>query len=149
MNKPQPIQLQNLLITGFPPREGLVVGYTALGLCSKRIAREINCTPRNVENLRESAKGRLHAHNTPHLISKAFQSGFLRFLSLMLITWLGTGLQPVLAEHFAIDSDEHLRRQGRSSRNRGRSRTQGRRNEFVLLWDPDLGRFIADEETIL
>lgn len=142
MNNHCTLNLQGLQISGFPPREGLVVGFTALGLSSKEIAKELSCTPRNIENLREAAKNRTHSHNTPHLISQAFKNGHLRFLSLVLCSWLGSGLQPVLVQQLQISSiDDDTRKTSRQSRSaRSRSRANLRLQDG-LTWDPDLGLF--------
>ncbi|MAO41158.1 MAG: hypothetical protein CMK70_13455 [Pseudohongiella sp.] len=101
-------KVESIAVRGVPAREGAVLGYTALGLSSKAIARKLSCSPRNVENLRDSAKSRLHASNTPNLIAIAFQKGILRFMSIALVVLgAGTGLVPQPAQ---ADDDPTLRR---------------------------------------
>ncbi len=143
MNNPQTVRLNDLAISGFPPREALVVGFTALGLSSKEIARQIDCSPRNVEALRDAAKNRVHATNTPHLISTAFRCGMLRFMSLVLTTWLGTGLQPIVTDHIQSSiNDDQMRR---SCRAKGRGRTLLLPSDG-LHWDCDIMDFLPTQQ---
>lgn len=142
MSAHQPVKLQNLLITGFTPREALVVGHTCLGKSSKEIAKEIHCSPRNVENLRDAAKSRVQALNTPHLISEAFRHGMLRFLSVVLTFWLGSGLQPIVTQQLQLSvNDDQIRRTSRQSGRGGRHRLQ-LIGQDGLQWDADIGDFV-------
>lgn len=112
-------QIDSISVTGLPEREGAVLCYTALGLSSKLIAKKLECSPRNVENLRESAKNRLHAQNTPNLVAIAFQKGILRFLSLFLVIF---GISTTLVPPASAIDDDPLARRLRSPRTRRGSR---------------------------
>lgn len=112
-------KIESISVTGLPQREGAVLCYTALGLSSKHIARKLDCSARNVENLRDSAKNRLQATNTPNLIAIAFQKGILRFLSLFLVIF---GISSTLTPPLSAIDDDPLARRLRSHRTRRGSR---------------------------
>lgn len=82
MEKPI-IGFQNL-----PSREGEALVYVAMGFTSKEAARSMNCSNRNIDQLILSAINRLKAVNRVHLITKAFQKEYLRFLCLALFLFL-------------------------------------------------------------
>lgn len=109
--------MSKLTVTGLPPREGQALELTAQGLTTKLAARQMHCSPRNVEALLHICMGRLGACNRTHLITRAVEQGFLRVGMLALIVSTLFSLAPTPA---AADDDQIMLR-------RGRSRMQGRR----------------------
>lgn len=75
----------NLTVNGLPPREGLALRCIALGLTAKQAAKEMHCSPRNVEALTSNAVHRLHAKNRTHAVAQAFKMGHLKYIPVFLL----------------------------------------------------------------
>lgn len=71
------VTIEDLEVCNLPLREAEALGYTALGLSAKEIAREMNISQRSVEKKLEVAILRFGARNRCHLIVRAFEVGAL------------------------------------------------------------------------
>jgi len=115
-----------MTVIGLPAREAQALSLVAQGMTTKRAAKDMNCSPRNVEALIEHSMRRLHANNRAHLVATAFQRGILRSLAAVLIlSSFGAFLQAPAAQ--ASDDDPMVRRV--------RSRPSGRQTRRVRSGD--------------
>jgi len=75
----------DITVIGLPPREGLALRFIAMGMTAKQAAREMHCSPRNVEALTSHAVTRLNAKNRPHAVARAFALGHLKYIPVFLL----------------------------------------------------------------
>lgn len=125
-------QLEQLIADHLPKRQQEALLYHAQGLTDKQAAELMNCAPNTVKHLRKEIHYKCKSHSGAQLITKAFQNGYLRFLSLAL-TWsigLGTFITPqdTSADNTPND-DMQIRFRNRPQR------TQGARGRFRKLRD--------------
>lgn len=67
-----------------PPREHQALQFIAMGFTSKEAAREMNCSPSNVEALISNAMQRFNARNRVNLVAEALRRGHL-YLPILLL----------------------------------------------------------------
>ena len=58
-------------------REQEILEYVAAGYSAKQVAQRIDIAPRTVERHIENIRQKMHARNTPHMISCAYTNGML------------------------------------------------------------------------
>ena len=58
-------------------REQQILEFIAAGYSAKQVAQRIEIAPRTVERHIENIRQKMHARNTPHMISCAYTSGML------------------------------------------------------------------------
>ena len=58
-------------------REQQILEFIAAGFSAKQVAQRIEIAPRTVERHIENIRQKMHARNTPHMISCAYTSGML------------------------------------------------------------------------
>jgi LuxR family transcriptional regulator of spore coat protein len=58
-------------------REQEILQYVAEGYSAKQVAQRIDIAPRTVERHIENIRQKMHARNTPHMISCAYTAGML------------------------------------------------------------------------
>jgi DNA-binding NarL/FixJ family response regulator len=58
-------------------REQQILEFIAAGYSAKQVAQRIEIAPRTVERHIENIRQKMHARNTPHMISRAYTSGML------------------------------------------------------------------------
>lgn len=155
---------QAIIVTGLPARLGEVLIHIAEGMNSKEIARACHkpdgecLTPGTVDQYRNSLLYKLDAKNTAELISKAYQSGVLRALSLFIAFALP------LSAYLIADSDLNdmaRLKNSQARRLRGRSRAReslpvsglqgvapGGSLVVVATWDPDINNFLFNIEEV-
>lgn len=75
-------QLGNLHASGLAPRESQALLLRATGLSVAACAEVMGCGKNSVQDRMSNMFYKLKVDSTPALITKAFQSGFLRFLML-------------------------------------------------------------------
>jgi DNA-binding CsgD family transcriptional regulator len=68
--------------SGFTPRESEAILWTTQGLTVAERAKKMNCSKASVQDRINTLFYKLDVNSTPALITKAFQSGFLKFLAL-------------------------------------------------------------------
>lgn len=76
-------QLGDLHATGLTPRESQALLLKTQGLSVGECAQLMNCSKASVQDRISTLFYKLNVNNTPELITKAFQSGFLKFLTLI------------------------------------------------------------------
>jgi DNA-binding CsgD family transcriptional regulator len=81
-------QLGNLEATGITPRESQALLLRASGFNVDECAKAMGCGKANVQDRISNLFYKCGASSTPELITKAFQSGILRFLSVLLLIQL-------------------------------------------------------------
>ena len=59
-------------------REQEILEQVAMGESAKQVARSLLIAPRTVEKHIDNMRLKMHARNTPHMISRAFSIGALR-----------------------------------------------------------------------
>lgn len=77
---------------GLPPRESQALLLRASGLSIADCASAMNCCKSSVQDRVSNMFYKLHVDSTPALITKAFQSGFLKFLTLAAAIHLGAAM---------------------------------------------------------
>lgn len=85
-------QLGNLHASGLAPRECQALLLRASGASVTQCAQVMNCGKSSVQGRIANMFFKLHVDSTPELITKAFQSGFLKFLTLAAVIHLGAVL---------------------------------------------------------
>lgn len=144
----------DISVNGLPEREGLALRLIAMGMTAKQAAREMNCSPRNVEALTSHAMERLDAKNRVHLVTTAFQRGILKVCAMALLASISAGIVPAPAAHASDDEPITRRMRGRPSSRAARRvrRTVGDINHLpedqgfidyfqlspVIVWDDGL-----------
>ena len=58
-------------------REQQILEFVAAGFSAKQVAQRIAIAPRTVERHIENIRQKMHARNTPHMISCAYTNGML------------------------------------------------------------------------
>lgn len=81
-------KLGNLVATGLAPRESQALLLRASGFSVDATAKAMNCGRSNVQDRIVNLFYKLHANSTTELVTKAFQHGFLKFLTLVLAVQL-------------------------------------------------------------
>jgi DNA-binding CsgD family transcriptional regulator len=95
-------QLGNLLAENLPPRQSQALLLCANGLTPSRSAELMGCSAKNVSQLKNALFCKLKANASAELIMRAFQCGYLRFLSIMAAVLIGIGAPTVIDHnHFA------------------------------------------------
>lgn len=115
-----------LTVTGLPEREGQALSLVAQGMTTKVAARDMHCSPRNVEALLENSMRRLDAKNRTHLVAIAFERGFIRAVAFLMLTVI-TGSMFTAPAAEASEDDPMVRRV--------RSRPSGRLSRRVRSRD--------------
>ena len=110
-------QLGNMLASGFSPRECQVLLMRAQGLSVKAIANAYNCSLNNIKSALSNMFLKTGAHNSTELITKAMQSGKLRFLSLLIALFFGL-IPPTDHQYFARNTRPARTHQLRQMRRR-------------------------------
>lgn len=90
--------LNDMAASGFSPRECQVLLMRAQGASVKAIAAVFNCSCGNVNNLLKNLFYKTGANNSTELITKAMQSGKLKFLSLFAALFIAG--QPVVDHQY-------------------------------------------------
>jgi DNA-binding CsgD family transcriptional regulator len=126
-----------LTVTGLPAREGQALSLVAQGMTTKRAARDMHCSPRNVEALLENSMRRMDAKNRVHLVAIAFERGVLRATAFCLVVVMSAGMFPAPAAQ-ASDDDPYIRRVRSRPSGRGTRRLSGH-DHF-----PDAGKMVDD-----
>lgn len=122
---------------GLPPRESQALLLRANGKTGPQCAEIMGCSPANIANRISNLFYKLRADSTPELITKAFKSGTLRFLAMMLALHLGTTATITTSEENYI---------ARSLRCRVRSRSKNariRQGDGGLYWIPETNEFVT------
>lgn len=122
---------------GLPPRESQALLLRASGKTGPQCAAIMGCSAANIANRISNLFYKLRADSTPELITKAFKSGTLRFMAIMLALHLGTTATITTADENYI---------ARSLRCRMRSRARNVRilkGDGGLYWVPETNEFIA------
>lgn len=83
-------QLGKLHASGLTPRESQALLLRASGLSIAACAEVMNCGKSSVQDRIVNLFYKLHVNSTPQLITKAFQNGFLKFVTLAAAIHLGT-----------------------------------------------------------
>lgn len=82
-------QLGKLAAVGLPPRESQALLLAANGLTQPQSAKVMNCTAANIKGRLTNLFYKVHAKSKAELITKCFESGILRFLSIFLAIHIG------------------------------------------------------------
>lgn len=82
-------QLGKLHASGLSPRECQTLLLRATGASISECALELNIGKSSVQDRVTNMFFKLRADSTPELITKAFQNGFLKFLTLLAVIHLG------------------------------------------------------------
>jgi|GEM_PF-6186623 len=155
-------RIGNLVADKLPKRQCEILLYTAKGFNDKASAEEMNCAPSTAKHLRKQVHFKLNTHNGPELITKAFELGYLRFMSIALAILLGIGAITTPRPAEASDNtktkneEEQMRlrnRQRNRQRSRQRQRTRTNRNRHqvfyifipTLSWDEDTQTLLIEE----
>lgn len=85
-------QLGSLHVTGLAPRESQALLLRATGLSIAACATAMNCGKSSVQDRIVNLFFKLKVDSTPELITKSFQSGFLKFLTLAAAIHLGIAM---------------------------------------------------------
>ncbi len=120
-------QLDKLVAEKLPPRQAQTLLFCANGLTEKEIAQLMNCSAKNIAQMKSVLFLKLKAKATPDLIMRAFQSHYLRFLSIFAAAFLAVGAQNV------TDNHQSLARFART-RSSQTSRTQRENTNNKLFW---------------
>lgn len=81
-------QLGNLHVAGVTPRESQALLLRASGMSVDECAKLMNCGKANVQDRISNLFYKFQVRTTPELITKAFQTGALKFLSVLLVVQL-------------------------------------------------------------
>lgn len=129
--------LDKLEAVGLTPRESETLLLIATGKTQREAAAILNCSVSNVKHRLESLFFKLRASRTPELITKAFSSGFLRTLALMLAMHISiTG--PIIE-----NKNDIATRTVRSQRTQSRTRNTRTRRDKTLWINDDTAIVIA------
>ena len=125
---------ENLVVTGLSRRLGEILILIAQGNNSKSVAKQLtkengeNLSPGTVDSYRRTLLYKIGAINTPDLIAKAFQSGTLRYLSLLI------GLLIPLSGSIYVSLDNDSANTNRTASSRPRtSRARRTRSGVISL----------------
>ncbi len=91
-------QLGNLVAEKLPPRQSQALLLCANGLTPTRSAELMGCSAKNVSQLKNALFCKLHANANADLIVRAFQCGYLRFLSIIAAVLIGLAA-PTAPDH--------------------------------------------------
>lgn len=131
-------QLGNLLATGLPPAQSRTLLLRARGMGTDQSAAVLGCSSQNIKQQMRTLFFKLNCSNAPALITRAFESGLLRILSLLLASYIAL---------FGAVMDDDARR-GRRDQPRGASRLVRRniRDPHLLFWDEEGHRLLMIPE---
>jgi DNA-binding CsgD family transcriptional regulator len=107
---------------GLSPRECQILLMRCQGMRNKECARELNCSESNIKNRVVNIFYKLNCHNMNEAITKALHIGYLRFLSLLVVSLVAMTFP-------SVDNQQLFSRNGRPSRTQ-QSRQQRRREVF-------------------
>lgn len=79
----------SLHATGLSTRQSQVLLLRALGKPIAECAQELNCSQSNIKQLITALFYKLRANSSQELVTRAFQSGHLQFLSVFVAIFLG------------------------------------------------------------
>lgn len=133
---------EGLETLGLSPRQSQALLYIATDHTAGQAAQAMDCSTPNVNQLIQSLHWRLKTHRQGGLITAAFRNGFLRVISLLLASLIGTGATQV-ADASDVD-DQQMRFRNKPRRSQGR-RT-GRRNREWVWNDEDNSFFVTGKE---
>lgn len=74
-------QLGNLLATDLPTRQAQTLLLCATGSSEKEAASELNCSPKNISQLKTVLFNKFNVKSAPELITRAFESKKLMFMN--------------------------------------------------------------------
>lgn len=130
----------NLLATGLPPAQSRTLLLRARGMSVEDVATALGCSPQNVKNAMRILFYKLDCGNAPALITRAFENGLLRILSLVLAVYISV---------FAGAVNDDTRRTRRDPpRNASRLARRTGNGRHDLFWDEDTHRFLIIPEAL-
>lgn len=132
-------QFNGLEVTGLAPRESQVLLLRAAGLNIKECSRSLNCGIQTIKSRTSNLFYKLGAHSTPELIARAFKSGHLRVLTVLL------ALHVSITMPYLDNSRDLIARSGRT-RPRSSQRTNRALRCDGLLWNPDTNELVMPWE---
>lgn len=116
-----------LHVSGLAPRLSQVLLLRASGKSQKECAQLLGCSEANVKQALSTLFFKLKADSSPELITRAFQNGYLRFLSIF------TALFISLSSPVQVDNHNLNARFTRAPRHQtARAQRNGRNNEFLI-----------------
>lgn len=121
-----------LHVSGLAPRESHALLLRAQGMSYQRCAAVMNCTPKAVKARINNLFYKFNADSTPDLITRAFKSGALRLLTLL------------IAMHISISApffQTHKDVVARSQRTRTRSSSNAKKSDGIE-WIPETNQLI-------
>ncbi len=74
-------QLGNLLATNLPTRQAQTLLLCATGKSEKEAATELNCSAKNISQLKTVLFNKFNVNSAPELVTRAFESHTLQFLN--------------------------------------------------------------------
>lgn len=92
-------QCEHLHVSGLAPRLSQVLLLRALGKSIREIAQLLGCSTANIKQAISTLFFKLDADSTPELITRAFQNGYLRFLSIFAALFIGLFATAVIDNH--------------------------------------------------
>lgn len=122
-------QCGNLHVTGLPRRLSHVLLLRALGNSISECAQVLGCSAANIKQATTELFFKLNADSAPELITRAFQNGHLRFLSVFAALFIGLLCTAITDHHNAT---ARISRAPRTQFSRTTARTQrnGTNNKF-------------------
>jgi DNA-binding CsgD family transcriptional regulator len=117
-------QLNHIEAGGLSPRECQILLMRCHGMRNKECARELNCSEANIKNRVVNIFYKLKCHNMNEAITKALHIGYLRFMSLFVVSLIAMSFP-------TADNQQYLTRNGKPARTQ-QSRTQRRREIFDM-----------------
>lgn len=100
-------QYGNLHASGLTPRESQVLLMRAQGLQMKQCAHQLDCSVTNIRKLLSALFYKLRATSSTELVTKAFERGNLKFLSILFFIGL------CLSGSIMADNPNSMMRTGR------------------------------------
>jgi DNA-binding CsgD family transcriptional regulator len=128
-------EFNGLVVSGFAPQESRVLLLRAAGFNVKECSRNLNCGVQAIKSRTSNLFYKLGANSTPELIVKAFKSGHLRLLTLML------ALHVSLFAPFLDSQRDVIARTGRT-RPRPTHRVTRVMRSDGLFWNPETNELV-------
>ncbi len=94
-------QCEHLHVSGLAPRLSQVLLLRALGKSIGEIAQLLGCSTANIKQAINTLFFKLNADSSPELITRAFQNGYLRFLSIFAALFVGLFATAFIDNHMA------------------------------------------------
>lgn len=122
-------QCGKLHVTGLPPRQSQVLLLRALGNSRPKCAQLLGCSIANIKQATTELFFKLDADNATELVTRAFECGYLRFLSIFAALFIGLFATTTVDNHnFAARISRAPRTQ--FSRTTARAQRNGTNNKF-------------------